>query len=239
MPTKTVDQYEREYLLAALGGLALPTDTLQDLRYKFYKGSVEGSIASGGGGGPLKGTFDGTNYQYSLPGVLVGGRIDGDIFSKGNSYEFHYFEVGKAIRLRRLARDFYGLTGTPTGAVRYAIYNADSQVDVGSLVGSLATLTIAAGWQTNVVDRTLQPGGYFLVNHNDFSGLTALFARQYWTPNVIMASEQSVVGMGLSGAWPGNWPASLSPAIVPLGIGNGTAQVVNNYATALLGWDMA
>lgn len=46
---KTTLDYEREFLLSMLGGAAVPSDTLNDLRYKFYKGVVEGSIVIGGG----------------------------------------------------------------------------------------------------------------------------------------------------------------------------------------------
>lgn len=49
MATLTVDDYELAFLIQTLGGLAVATDSIQDLRYKFYKGVVEGSISLGGG----------------------------------------------------------------------------------------------------------------------------------------------------------------------------------------------
>lgn len=47
VPTYT--DYEKQFLLNALGGAALVSDSIQDLRNKYYKGMVEGSLSSGGG----------------------------------------------------------------------------------------------------------------------------------------------------------------------------------------------
>ena len=52
MPTKTVDDLEREYLQQALGSNALPTDTIQDLRMKFYANPGGASITRTGLGSP-------------------------------------------------------------------------------------------------------------------------------------------------------------------------------------------
>lgn len=243
----TVDDYERAYYVSILGVSALPTDSINDLRYKFYKGVYEGSIVIGGGGGGVEqGTFDGSaSYGLSFPDASMTARIDTDVFPLHNKKDYYYFKVPKPVRLRKIGRDFYSITGTPTGAVRYAIYNAVSPIKIGTLFSGtapIATFSIANGFSVQTIDITLPAGGYFLVNHNDFSGLTAVSQRKFYAANrLYMASEQTAYTLGdaAPAAWPGSWATNLFPTLSTASVSGLIAATPGTLASAALGWDAA
>lgn len=248
MPTLTVDDYEKAYYLSVLGVSALPTDTMNDLRYKYYKGVVEGSIVIGGGGGGVEqGTFDGISiWGLGMPDGNVTARIDTDIVPDHLHYSYYYFKTPKPVRLRRIGRDYYNLGGAPTGAgSRYAIYNATSPLKVGtrfSGTAPLATFPIANGFSLQVIDVTLPAGGYFLVGHHDYAGATTLGQRKFYVANrSLMASEQTSYVVADSGtvAWPGTFPNTITHTITPTGISGLIGAVPGATATAVLGWDAA
>jgi hypothetical protein len=101
MPSKTANDIEVEFLRLMLGELAMPNDTINDLRSKYYSGVVDGTIKVGGSGGgvapfPIGKTSLLTRSDNGLykPGNALGTEYGIGIYMPGGIYDRFGIQLG-------------------------------------------------------------------------------------------------------------------------------------------------
>lgn len=151
MPTLTIDDMERRYLSQMLGSLALPKDTLQDLRSKFYGGIVAGTVSPTPTARPM---FPGRWYTMDN---CVGG--DTTVVPPAGFLNLAPFTVDKTTTFQKI-----GLETTVAVAGSTAeccIYSYDG-VNTFSKVLQQTILTDTAAVVSANIALTLTPGLYWL-----------------------------------------------------------------------------
>lgn len=120
----TVNDYEAAFLRQMLGGSALASDTLNDLRYKFYKGVIDGTIVIGGGGGG-GGAFSSVPLVggYMSPNNALAGAVSAGPFAAGSAQPLVYFDIPKTISIDQMG--FRAQTAQAVGA-KVLLYASDT-----------------------------------------------------------------------------------------------------------------
>jgi hypothetical protein len=103
MPSKTANDIEVEFLRLMLGEFAMPNDTINDLRSKYYSGVVNGTIKVGGSGGgiapfPIGKTALLTRSDNGLykPGATLGTEYAIGLYMPEGIYDRFGLQLGAA-----------------------------------------------------------------------------------------------------------------------------------------------
>lgn len=204
----TTDDYEKAFLVQMLGGAAVATDTLQDLRYKFYKGVVEGTIVIGGGGGgsgvnefmiPRVGDWFTAPDIKSFPNASNQTRASGNGPALG-------IPVQEAMSVD--ACQIIVDTAEAASTIRVGIYDDNgSKGYPGTLLGSVSVSGAATGSVTGV-----------------FGAPIALTAGRVWA----VARVSSLTTLRLRGCIPASHSAVSKNAMA----GNDTYWMVTDFGTS-------
>lgn len=128
--------YELLFLKSQLGASALATDSIDDLRYKYYKGINDGTISAGGGG---KNWIPG---KWCLPGVLLDASQSNESNAAGTIY-MDPFIVGAAGTLTDVALRVGTVAGTAGQTGRAGVWKKNpANPDFWDLVSDLGTFLI-------------------------------------------------------------------------------------------------
>jgi hypothetical protein len=174
VPTRTVNDTEYLFLKQMLGVLALPKDTINDLRAKYYEGVLNGTIVMGGGGGgtrlryasPLlnRNTGQGNSWiSLEAPGAVTSDS-SGPSAVGGNPTGIP-ISLSYAIPIDRLAVRIT-TAGGAGATMRVGIFNSSADGKVTTQVVDSGPLAAAAiGVPTNIITPVTVPAGdYFLVS---------------------------------------------------------------------------
>jgi hypothetical protein len=150
MPLATINEMERTFLVAQLGALAVATDTLQDLRAKFYSGINAGTLSLDKTARPL---FSGRYYTYD---DLI--SADTTVAGTLGLLSLFPFTVPTVTTFDRIGVEV--TAGIAGSTVECCVYSFDGVNFNKVIQSSIAGDT--PGFLVNTINLTLQPGLYWL-----------------------------------------------------------------------------
>jgi hypothetical protein len=150
-----IDRLEEIYLQNMLGSLAVPSDTQQDLRRKFYGGIADGSAS------PLGPAFGSGYLTGRYYGPFLGPGSAGTLVAVLNTLYFIPIQVFRQYTFAGLMTSINA--GIATAVCRLGIYN-----DAGGIPGTRVkefpgTIDASTAGQKELLEATLlAPGLYYL-----------------------------------------------------------------------------
>lgn len=142
---------EKAFLVQALGALALPTDSLNDLRAKFYSGTVAGTLSLDKNTKPR---FPGRYYTYdsALAGDATTTPILGSMF-------LGPFQVGTVTTFDRIGCEV--TAGVAGSTVECLVYAYDGNTTFTKLLQQSIDASVV-GFNPAVINLSLSPGVYWV-----------------------------------------------------------------------------
>lgn len=218
MPTKTLAQYEKEFLVQMLGVSALPNDTMTDLRYKFYKGVVEGTLVIGGGGGgsataeygiPRIGDFftapdiksfnaNSNQTRQNGSGPALGIPIPAAMSVDAVQIEVGTAEAASTIRVGIYGTDAFGMWNTLLGS---CVISGAATGKITGTFGAPIVLTAGKVWAVARVSSltTLRLTGCVPASHSYmFPGGSMASSDTFWLGSDFGTSAALAAGPGLA-----------------------------------------
>lgn len=213
MPSSTITDYERTFLLNTLGSAALPTDSMTQLRYKFYSGVVNGTLSLGGGAAPIPIPVGKSamltrndNGASKVPSVQ-GNEYAFGIFMQAGTYDRFSLECGIAGGAGATMRLCFRPVDLTTGLIGAPVANSQHTVDLTAIgarnsVGS--AFTLAAQLYALCYARYSDTGDTAQVQKGPAYLNPNIIPLQFSTgnPSVGHAPYVTLLNTGVAGAFP-------------------------------------
>ena len=151
MPFATINEMERTFLVAQLGALAVATDTLQDLRAKFYSGINAGTLSLDKTARPL---WSGRYYTYD---DSQGG--DATVVPVLGTMLLAPFTVPTVTTFNQIGMET--TVGVAGSTCELLVYSFDGNATFNKLLQQSVPTDIVQ-FATAAINLTLQPGLYWI-----------------------------------------------------------------------------
>jgi hypothetical protein len=150
-----VDRLEKLYLTFMLGSLALPSDSLQDLRRKFYGGIADGTIS------PVGPSFGGADYQANkyYGSNVVPGSVATPTALTLNQAIFTPMQIFRRHTFTSIACSVN--TGAATEVLRLAIYNDGGGIPTTLKKEFGSTIDASTGGTKEIVENSVLDAGLY------------------------------------------------------------------------------